>query len=117
MRGDLAEAEERYQVALERMERLGIVQSVAWLLPQLADLAFFRGDWSRADELLQRFDTPSPVDVALPRVQVDTVRAQMRGGARGRAARRSVGTCRRARPRGEGSASACSQLSPAMRAS
>ena len=31
-RGDFSGAERRFQLALERMERLGIVQSVVWLL-------------------------------------------------------------------------------------
>ena len=35
------------EIALERMERLGIVQSVVWLLPQLAEIAFLRGEWNR----------------------------------------------------------------------
>ena len=50
--GDIAEAERHYGIALERVERLGIMQSVVWLLPQLAELAYYRGDWTRADELL-----------------------------------------------------------------
>jgi class 3 adenylate cyclase/tetratricopeptide (TPR) repeat protein len=53
--GDIAEAERHYGVALDRMERLGIVQSVVWLLPQLADLAYHSGDWSKADQLLERY--------------------------------------------------------------
>ena len=55
MEGDVAEAEASLRIALERMERLGIVQSVVWLLPQLAELAYHSGDWSKADELLERY--------------------------------------------------------------
>jgi tetratricopeptide (TPR) repeat protein len=53
--GDFGGAERRYELALERMERLGIVQSVVWLLPQLADVAYIVGDWDTADQRLGRF--------------------------------------------------------------
>jgi hypothetical protein len=56
VRGDITGAEQHYQIALERMERLGIVQSVVWLLPQLAEISFLRGEWSRTEEALQRYD-------------------------------------------------------------
>jgi tetratricopeptide (TPR) repeat protein len=53
--GDFSGAERRYELALERMERLGIVQSEVWLLPQLADLAYIVGDWDAAEQRLGRF--------------------------------------------------------------
>jgi class 3 adenylate cyclase/tetratricopeptide (TPR) repeat protein len=54
--GDFSGADRRYELALERMERLGIIQSVVWLLPQLADLAYIVGDWAQAERQLDRFD-------------------------------------------------------------
>jgi class 3 adenylate cyclase len=54
--GDLDEAARRYDVALERMERLGIVQSVAWLLPQIAFIEYLRGDWPGAEETLLQYE-------------------------------------------------------------
>jgi hypothetical protein len=60
------------------MERLGIVQSVVWLLPQLADLAFYRGNWNDADEFLERYER---ILQSMSRhyldVQVGTVRARI----------------------------------------
>ncbi len=87
VRGDITGAEQHYQIALERMERLGIVQSVVWLLPQLAEISFLRGEWSRTEEVLQRYDRilHSMAGHYLD-VQVDTVRAQMAGARVGRAA-------------------------------
>ena len=76
--GDVAKAERHYGIALERMERLGIVQSVVWLLPQLAELAYHSGDWSKADELLGRY---ARLLESMPRhyldVQVGGIRARM----------------------------------------
>jgi class 3 adenylate cyclase/tetratricopeptide (TPR) repeat protein len=87
VRGDITGAEQHYQVAFERMERLGIVQSVVWLLPQLAEVAFLRGEWARTDELLQRYDRLlQSMSRHYLDVQVDTVRAQMAGARVGRAA-------------------------------
>ena len=53
---DFSGAERRFELALERMERLGIVQSEVWLLPQLAELAYIVGDWDAAERRLGRFD-------------------------------------------------------------
>ena len=87
VRGDLTGAERRYHIALERMERLGIVQSVVWLLPQLADLAFYRGNWNEADEFLERY---ARILQSMSRhyldVQVETVRARIASARIGYAA-------------------------------
>jgi class 3 adenylate cyclase len=56
VRGAVTEALRRLEVALERVERLGIVHSIAWLLPQIAGAEYERGEWLRADEALDRFD-------------------------------------------------------------
>jgi tetratricopeptide (TPR) repeat protein len=85
--GDIDGAERHYGIALERVERLGVIQSVAWLLPQLADLAFYRGDWSRTEELLQRYTrlVESMAGHYLE-VQVERVRACMAAARDGAAA-------------------------------
>jgi class 3 adenylate cyclase/tetratricopeptide (TPR) repeat protein len=74
--GDLHGAHEHLVLALERTERLGVVTSVAWLLPHLADIAYHLGDWNAADETLQRFQrlletTSSNYTVS----QAETIRA------------------------------------------
>ncbi len=85
--GDLTEAGRRYGIALERMERLGIVQSVVWLLPQLAELAYYRGDWSEADELLERYARLlESMSGHYLDVQVAGLRARMASGRVGTAA-------------------------------
>ena len=105
--GDLAEAERHYGIALERMERLGIVQSVVWLLPQLAELAYYRGDWSKADELLERY---ARLLESMPGhyldVQVGGLRARMASGRVGAAAGELWERRTRSRPDGEGPAGA-----------
>jgi ATP/maltotriose-dependent transcriptional regulator MalT len=87
VRGAITEADRRYRIALERMERLGIVQSAVWLLPQLADLAFYRGDWSNADAMLLRY---ARVVETMTRhyleVQAATLRARMASARVGRVA-------------------------------
>jgi class 3 adenylate cyclase/tetratricopeptide (TPR) repeat protein len=54
-RGDLAEALRRYELAMERVERLGFLGSAAWILAQRAALEYFLGDWSAVDNDLERF--------------------------------------------------------------
>jgi hypothetical protein len=69
------------------MERLGIVQSVAWLLPQLADLAFYRGDWAKANEFLERYARLlQSMSRHYLEVQVETVRARIASARTGLAA-------------------------------
>jgi ATP/maltotriose-dependent transcriptional regulator MalT len=87
--GDFSGAERRFQLALERMERLGIIQSVVWLLPQVADLAYIRGDWAEAEQKLGRFDGMlETISEHYLETQVRGIRAGM-ATARGDAARRS----------------------------
>ena len=54
--GDLSGAQHRYQLARERVERLGIVQSIAWLLPQIAEVAYTAGDWEESAKTLQEWE-------------------------------------------------------------
>jgi len=56
VRGDLRGAVRHYQIALDRVERLGLVQSIVWLLPQLADAAYLTGEWSKSEQLLRRYE-------------------------------------------------------------
>ncbi len=86
VRGEFREAERRYELALERMERLGVVQNIVWLLPQLAGMAYLAGDWKRAEQILGRYDELlQTISGHYLEVQVATVRALM-AGARGDAA-------------------------------
>jgi class 3 adenylate cyclase/tetratricopeptide (TPR) repeat protein len=54
--GDLAEPLRRYEIALERVERLGIVQSIAWLLPQRASVEYLLGDWAAVEKTLEHYE-------------------------------------------------------------
>jgi hypothetical protein len=79
-RGDLCGAEERYRLALERMERLGIIQSIAWLLPQQAELGYCSGNWAQAEEALRRYDElVETMSGHYLEVQAYTVRALIAG--------------------------------------
>jgi class 3 adenylate cyclase/tetratricopeptide (TPR) repeat protein len=86
-RGELGEVAERYGLALERMERLGIIQSVAWLLPQQAAFAYATGDWDEAERRLRRFeDLLRTMSGHYLEVQADETRALIAGARGDRAA-------------------------------
>ena len=53
--GDIAGAATQVGLALRNGERLGVVSIVVWLLPQVATVAYHRGDWTAADEALRRY--------------------------------------------------------------
>ena len=42
-------------LALRNGERLGVVSIVVWLLPQVAAVEYYRGDWASAGESLRRY--------------------------------------------------------------
>ena len=53
--GDIAGAANQVDLALTNGERLGVVSIVVWLLPQVATMAYHRGDWASADAALRRY--------------------------------------------------------------
>jgi tetratricopeptide (TPR) repeat protein len=78
--GDLSGAEERYRLALERMEQFGIIQSIAWLLPQQAQLAYSRGNWAAAEDAVRRYyELLETMSGHYLEVQAETVRALIAG--------------------------------------
>ena len=53
--GDIEGAAKHVALALKNGERLGVVSIVVWLLPQVAAVAYHRGQWPSADESLRRY--------------------------------------------------------------
>jgi class 3 adenylate cyclase/tetratricopeptide (TPR) repeat protein len=53
--GDIRGAATHLALALEKAERLRVVTIVVWLLPQVAAVAYHRGDWTSAEENLRRY--------------------------------------------------------------
>jgi tetratricopeptide (TPR) repeat protein len=79
--GDIRGAEMHLTLALERMERLGVVSIVVWLLPPVASVAYHRGDWTSADEILRRYrDLLQTTSVTYTESQAETIRAAIAFG-------------------------------------
>jgi class 3 adenylate cyclase/tetratricopeptide (TPR) repeat protein len=53
--GDLAAARALYDGVLERVDRLGLTSGIAWVLAQIATIAFLQGDWDEFAELVVRY--------------------------------------------------------------
>jgi hypothetical protein len=79
--GDIRGADMHLALALRRMERLGVVSLVVWLLPPVASVAYHRGDWTSADETLRRYrDLLETTSVTYTESQAETIRAAIAFG-------------------------------------
>jgi class 3 adenylate cyclase/tetratricopeptide (TPR) repeat protein len=54
-RGELAQVEELYAAAAERVRRVGWTSGLAWIDAQRLGLSYFGGDWAAAEQVLARF--------------------------------------------------------------